>query len=207
MRRSDAWDMARALMDEHGLAGWTLCFDHARRRAGSCRHPTRTITLSGPLVDLYPIGDVRGVVLHEIAHALVGPAHRHDAEWRRCARRLGAPDSARLSGELPHPRAPWVGTCPRCGALRELYSAPRRVVSCGVCSRSFSPDLVLQWRHHGVPASPPGAYARELRRIVGGPVRSLAGGRRGGRGGGDQVGRGGAGQAGRGGGGEPRAAR
>lgn len=152
-------------MAEHGLDGWRFRFDRARRRAGSCVHSMRTITLSGPLVDLYDEATVRGVVLHEVAHALVGPQHHHDAVWRRTAVRLGAPGSARLAASLPRPEAPWVGTCPRCGARRELYAPPRRVTSCGECAREFSVDLVLEWRHRGVVTVPGGAFARELRRL------------------------------------------
>lgn len=165
MRREGARALARGLMDAHGLVDWDFRFDRARRRAGSCVHRSRTITLSGVLIDIYDEETVRGVILHEIAHALAGPAHHHDAEWRRRARELGAPASARLSGSLPTPRAPWVGTCPRCGGTRELYAAPRRVVSCGVCSTEFAPELVLVWRHRGTPRTPGGTYARELRRV------------------------------------------
>lgn len=162
MRRQEARDLARSLMDASGLFDWRFRFDHAKRRAGACTHATRTISLSRPLTDLYDADTVRAVILHEIAHALVGPDHGHDAAWRRAARSLGAPDSARLPSSLPAPDAPWVGTCPRCGATRRLYRAPRRVSSCGVCSRSFDASRILTWRRHGVAASPGGAYEREL---------------------------------------------
>ena len=33
-----------------------------------------------------PWGDIRDTLLHEIAHAIVGPGHAHDAVWQtRCA--------------------------------------------------------------------------------------------------------------------------
>ena len=112
MKREEARTLARSLMDAAGLADWRFRFDHAKRRAGACTHSTRTISLSGPLTDLYDEATIRGVILHEIAHAIVGPAHGHDAAWKRTARALGAPDSARLPSSLPSPDAPWVGTCP-----------------------------------------------------------------------------------------------
>ena len=162
MNREDARALARSLMDAAGLTDWRFRFDHAKRRAGACTHASRTISLSGPLTDLYDEGTIRGVILHEIAHALVGPEHGHDAAWKRAARALGAPDSARLPSS---PDAPWVGTCPRCGATRRLYRAPRRVSSCGVCSRAFNPALILTWEHRGKAASPGRAYERELASI------------------------------------------
>ena len=147
MKREEARALARSLMDASGLVDWRFRFDHAKRRAGACTHSTHTISLSGPLTDLYDADTIRGVILHEIAHA------------------LGAPDSARLPSSLPSPDAPWVGTCPRCGATRRLYRAPRRVSSCRVCSRAFDPALILTWEHHGQAASPGRAYERELAAI------------------------------------------
>lgn len=158
--------MALGIMGAHGLDGWAFGFDRARRRAGSCDHEGRRITLSAPLTLLYTEPQVSGVVLHEVAHALVGARHRHDALWRRTAARLGADPHASLPAGMPAVPAPWVGTCPRCGATRALYGPPRRVVSCGACSRRFRPDLVLRWTYRGVPRMPDGAYRRELARLL-----------------------------------------
>lgn len=171
MERAAARAQARGLMDAAGLADWSFRFDRAKRRAGACHFSTRTITLSGPLIELYDAPTVRGVVLHEIAHALVGPRHHHDAVWKRTARALGAPDSARLPASLPKPQEPWVGTCPTCGAQRRLFRAPRRVTSCGACARVFDPERILTWTHEGVPADPGGPYAKELGQLRGTRVR------------------------------------
>ena len=89
MKREEARSLARSLMDASGLTDWRFRFDHAKRRAGACMHTSRTISLSGPLTDLYDAETIRGVILHEIAHALVGPSHGHDAAWRRAAGSIG----------------------------------------------------------------------------------------------------------------------
>jgi len=156
--------LARELMDQHRLTPqWSFRFDGARRRAGACNFATQTISLSSVLVPLYDQQTVRDTLLHEIAHALAGPAHHHDHVWKWYARTLGAPDNARLPGTLPAPSEPWVGTCPRCGAQRRLYRAPRRVDACGrCCAGTFAPEFILRWSLDGVPTTPGGAYAREL---------------------------------------------
>lgn len=165
MDKSQAATLARNLMDAAGLQGWSFRFDSARRRAGSCRHQTRTITLSATLTDLYEESTVRAVILHEIAHAIVGAHHHHDAVWQRQARLLGAPPTAKLPSSLPAPAEPWVGTCPRCGATRRLFRAPQRVRSCGECSPVFDAALILNWTYKGQPTTPGGAYAKELARL------------------------------------------
>ncbi len=84
-----AHDLATGLLAEHGLTDWRVEYDAAKRRAGVCRFSTRTIGLSAPLTVLHDEAMVRDTVLHEIAHALVGPSHGHDATWARTARAIG----------------------------------------------------------------------------------------------------------------------
>ena len=43
---ADAIEMATSLMLEHGLKGWRVKLDHARRRAGQCDYANRVISLS-----------------------------------------------------------------------------------------------------------------------------------------------------------------
>ena len=165
LSREEILALAEELLNRNGLTGWTVELDRARRRAGSCRYRERVITLSSTLLPTYPRERVTDVILHEVAHALVGDGHGHGPVWQKAAMRVGANPKARLSGDLPRPPAPWVGTCPSCGRSRELYSAPRRVVSCGACDRRFNGKLVLEWRQWGEKKTPPGRYLRELRRI------------------------------------------
>lgn len=157
--------MAEALLAEHGPPGWRVVVDRARTRAGVCRADRREIGLSGPLTALHSPEEVRDTVLHEIAHALVGPGHGHDAVWRAEARRLGG--SARRTSSAPRPEGPWVGTCPA-GHRATRHRRPVRVVACGRCGRSFDPANALRWTHRGedVPfAAMSPAYREEWARL------------------------------------------
>src|SRR4051794_36578616 len=84
-----AFDLAESLIARHGLSGWRVEFDTAKRRAGICRYAERVIGLSAPLTRLHDEAEVRDTVLHEVAHALVGARHGHDSVWRHTARRIG----------------------------------------------------------------------------------------------------------------------
>ena len=105
-----AIDLATKLMDAHGLEGWRLKLDHARRRAGQCDYTNKTISLSRLYVRHADIDHIRDTILHEIAHALVGPRHGHDAVWRQKAREIGC--TAKRCHSLSFARARWVMTCP-----------------------------------------------------------------------------------------------
>lgn len=75
----------------HGLTKWNLSFDKAKRRFGCCRFKKRIISISDHFLGEHTTTDmqVRNTVLHEIAHALVGKEHGHDAVWKAKAISIG----------------------------------------------------------------------------------------------------------------------
>lgn len=141
----DARGLAEGLLRLHGLLEWRVVFDRAKTRAGVCRFSRREIGLSGPLTALHSPAEARDTVLHEIAHALVGPQHKHDAVWRAEAARLGCSARACLPPESPRVPAPWLGTCPA-GHTVSRHRRPVRLGSCPRCSPTYSPEHVFQWR-------------------------------------------------------------
>jgi hypothetical protein len=75
-------NLAHALMRQHGLGPeWTFRFD-PRWSGNSCCHEKKLITLSEPITLRSDLSDVSLILLHEIAHALVGPGHGHDGVWK-----------------------------------------------------------------------------------------------------------------------------
>ncbi len=88
--------LARELMANHGLNPWSFQFDNGTKRAGCCDYANQVISLSYEYVKHAGEHAIRNTILHEIAHALVGRAHHHDAVWRAKAIDLGC------SGERCH---------------------------------------------------------------------------------------------------------
>lgn len=157
--------MAEGLLREHGLTGWRVELDNAKRRAGVCRFGERVIGLSGPITELHREDEVRDTVLHEIAHALVGPAHGHDRVWRATAMRIGCSGSRCVDSDSPRVLGSWVGTCPA-GHVKDRHRRPERVMSCAVCSPRFSVDNVFTWTYRGRPAAMHPNYEAELSALV-----------------------------------------
>ncbi len=137
MDTTTAASLARRLMRENGLYGWTFEFDRAKRRFGACHYRTWTISLSAPLVSLNSEERVRNTILHEIAHALA-PGHGHDYVWRMRARSIGC-DGLRCydADSVVKPAAAWRGTCPSCGIHTERHrmTDKARRQACGACCK------------------------------------------------------------------------
>lgn len=153
--------MAERLVEQHALLGWRVEYDGAKRRAGVCRFRDRVIGLSAPLTALHDEGQVRDTVLHEIAHALVGPGHGHDAVWREIAVRIGCSGQRCVEADAPRVAGAWMGVCPA-GHVRDRHRRPERVVSCPECAPGFSLAHVLTWTYRGRPAAMHPNYLAEL---------------------------------------------
>ena len=164
MDLSAAYQLAQRLVAEHALDGWSVRFDGAKRRAGVCRFAERVIGLSAPLARLHSEAEVRDTVLHEIAHALVGPEHAHDAVWRATARRIGSSGRRCVPGDTARPRGDWVGVC-AAGHVKDRHRRPERVMSCGECRPTFSTEHLFEWTFRGRPAHMHPNYLAELEAI------------------------------------------
>jgi predicted SprT family Zn-dependent metalloprotease len=127
----------------HGLHGWTFAFNRRKRDMGLCRYAARAIELSVYLVERNGPDEVRDTVLHEIAHALVGPGHGHDAVWQRKCLEVGA--RPERCGQADMPAGRWHAHCGGCGAAFHRHRRPRRLGGwfCRACGPERGP---LTWR-------------------------------------------------------------
>ena len=138
--------------------------DHARRRAGACHFQDKRISFSRYLLPLYDAAAAREVVLHEVAHAQVGPRAGHGKRWQQAVKALGGRGERTVSPDAPSLPAPWIGVC-KAGHRVERFRTPTRVLACSECSRDFKVENIFTWTYGGGPPPHHPAYLRELRRI------------------------------------------
>lgn len=136
---------ALRLLRKHGLPGWGVEFDNAKRRAGQTRYNTRKISLSKYFIESNTMDRVRRTILHEIAHALT-EGHNHDAVWKETCLRIGG-DGRTTSdpADTVAQERPYVGYCSaRClnnGQFRRFrLTVKARNGSCPLCNST------LTWR-------------------------------------------------------------
>lgn len=174
MEISSALALGRSLLRDHGLEHWRVTTDRAKTRAGVCRFGARTISLSAPLTRLHDESEVRDTLLHEIAHALVGPTHGHDDVWRSKAVEIGCSGQRTVDTSSPQVEGPWRGQCPA-GHTYTRHRRPRRVLSCLACHPEFDAGSILTWTYRGRRVDMGEAYRHELDEIHrrhGSPVRA-----------------------------------
>ncbi len=122
--------LANQLMEQHGLklAGWRFKLNTNRSRLGVCRYTTRSIELSTFHVSSGNWKEIKNTILHEIAHALVGPNHGHGAVWRSKALAIGC------NGE-------------RCG----IMDAPPKYKATCSCGRTYKRNRISKYRTYFCP--------------------------------------------------------
>lgn len=132
MNLDEAHTLAVSLMHEYGLGLWRFRFDRAVRRAGSCNHTKRTLTLSRVITELNDAATVEQTIRHEIAHALTSPkAAAHGPEWKRKAVEVGARPVR--CGDFKVPDGKWQARC-GCGKVYHRHQRPRHLYYiCPVC--------------------------------------------------------------------------
>lgn len=106
-------EWAVPVMRAFGLDDWIFGFTRARRTLGVCRYDPRIIGLSIHLVQRNDPEEIRETLLHEIAHALVGPGQGHGPAWREMARRIGCQPVRSGNADMPPGR--WRADCGSCG--------------------------------------------------------------------------------------------
>jgi predicted SprT family Zn-dependent metalloprotease len=125
--------IALDLMHRHGLHDWSFGFNRRLRSLGLCVFHRKVIELSVHLIERNGPEEVLDTILHEIAHALVGPGRGHDAVWKRKCLEVGAVPKSCSQAEMPEGR--WRAKCKTCGTLFHRHRRPKRLKGwfCGDC--------------------------------------------------------------------------
>lgn len=136
---------ATALIRLHLDDSWHFDFDRAAKRAGLTNYTAKRISVSRHLAARWDDDEVHQILLHEVAHAMVGPGAGHGPVWRRTAREIGYIGGRTHQGEIAAERAGWVGSCPG-GHEHVRFRAPRGRYACKPCTRAERRVVEVRWQ-------------------------------------------------------------
>ena len=138
-----ATDLIKRHKTTSGLTNeWRFGFDLAPSRAGACKYDERRIYLSVSFCLRASRAEIIDTILHEIAHAIVGKAHNHDAVWTAKAREIGC--TGERTHAVRHTTARWAGEC-GCGQRWLRQRLCRKVANGARCPRCKGE---IHWRPH-----------------------------------------------------------
>jgi predicted SprT family Zn-dependent metalloprotease len=134
---------------KHGLRGWTFGWANTKRRLGVCKYQSKRIEIAEYYARNSRRETVLDTLLHEIAHAIAGPAARHGPAWKAAAIRLGAtPRACETSREAVVKPGNWQATCPACKETVHLYRRPKSLSGYRCKSEARSP-LIFEFMGEG----------------------------------------------------------
>lgn len=131
-REQGALENCRALLRKHGLSDWSAGLDDSVRRAGVCNYAKKQLSFARLFLRKASEQEILDTILHEIAHALAGFKHHHDAVWLEIARQIGCTGNRCHDIDFSLPR--WIMRCPNgCFAVPRNRRSKRRI--CAKCGQ------------------------------------------------------------------------
>lgn len=133
-RRKQVRDETFKLLTENGLEGWKVRFNPRMTRAlGRCIPSQKTIEYQPRYMQQNGWEQVNTTIKHEVAHAIAGGRHGHDAYWAAIARKLGLENPSAIN-RTANLTKKFTGTCDGCN---QKWERDRRVMgaACPPCRR------------------------------------------------------------------------
>lgn len=138
------YEEALSLMNLHSLieGGWRFEISMHKTFVGMCYHHTKIIAYSANFLNAPP-SEITDTLLHEIAHALVGPHKGHGAEWKAMAVSIGAKGTRCAEGlpvDMQRAPANYMIGCDNCGWSRPRYRLRKELQNhiCSTCGNRIT---------------------------------------------------------------------
>ena len=88
---------------------WNIKLDYAQRRAGACYFDKKILTFSKKFIRQANKTQIHDIILHEIAHAIVGPGQGHNSIWKSKAIEIGCSGEIYIDYDFSEPK--WIKYC------------------------------------------------------------------------------------------------
>lgn len=113
MTKLEVMTLTRTLLRKQGVNDFIIGFNTNRTRLGVCKHHKRTIEYSELIFKHLERDEIVQTIIHEVAHAAVGPGFGHGPIWQRKYAAMGGTRgrTANLPQEVRHAISKYVIHC------------------------------------------------------------------------------------------------
>ncbi len=118
------------------MHSWSIAFDNAKTRLGSCNYGKKNISISKHFLPSLKPNQLKDLILHEVAHALSGHGNWHNNKWKEKAKQIGCSSIARTSKIAVEKKGLYTAICPNC--KREFQAHRQRDIACGICCKQLN---------------------------------------------------------------------
>lgn len=136
-----AYNRALKLLAIHGLADWQVSVNGSRSSLAWAEHTDKEISISKFFIYLSTRDEFDGVILHEIAHALLGPGFGHGKEFTDLCKKISPNSDYAVSGMDIGIRR-YFFKCPRCGYSG--YHNSKRDKACASCYAATGKEIPFE---------------------------------------------------------------
>jgi len=163
VRQIEAKEIGTELIKLHGLdkLGWKIEFNKSPKFLAQCWHHSKVIAVSVYVLNTTTESVFRNTMLHEIAHALVGPGNGHNEIWKAKALEIGndgeicgvfhphmalqvTPAEQKAKAHVP----PLKAKCPYCGKVIDesarLKVGDKTFIKSNNCTHIIAKDNVKE---------------------------------------------------------------
>lgn len=121
---------SQSLLERHSLAGWQVAFNMKRNTLAETWHGSRVVYISRHFAKICKTEELTEVIIHEVAHALLGPGKGHDKEFVELYSKL-APAGTHGVVAVPTKIGKYHLTCRGCG--QDGYTNKSKDFYCAIC--------------------------------------------------------------------------
>lgn len=139
MEQKKAEDWVNFYINHFKLDGWKFSWNNAKTICGLCKYKTKEIQLSKNLILLNDNEDeIKNIILHEIAHALVPKGNGHNFVWRIKCHEIGCKAEVHASKVIMPERVKRLYQCPKCKKTIGYHKRVRVNRACKDCCVKYN---------------------------------------------------------------------
>lgn len=121
---------SQSLLERHNLAGWQVALNLKRNTLAETWHNSKVVYISRHFAKICKAEELTEVVIHEIAHALLGPDKGHDKEFVELYNKI-SPTGVFAEKDTPASIGAFHLTCSGCG--QSGYTNRKVDLYCAIC--------------------------------------------------------------------------